>query len=57
MRNSGSFYLTPKQSVKSDEPWYTSFPVGKNTIGNFMKEIISGTQLENSGKKLTNHSE
>ena len=56
MRNSGRFYLTPKQSVKSDVPWYTCTPVGKNTIGKFMKEIISGTPLENSGKKLTNHS-
>ena len=55
LKTSGRFYLTPKQSFSQDS-WYTSSPVERNTIGKFMKEIISGTPLEKSGKKLTNHS-
>ena len=33
LKNSGRFYLTPKQNVlPNDEIWYTKNPMGKNTI-------------------------
>ena len=57
MKNSGRFYLTPKQNVvQTDEIWCTKNVKGKNTISNIMKALIAGTPLENCGKKLTNRS-
>ena len=56
LKNSGRFYLTPKQNVlQTDEMWYTKNPMGKNTISNIMKALIAGTPLENCEKKI-NHS-
>ena len=56
LKNSGRFYLTPKQSVlQTNKIWYIKNPMGKSTISNIMKALIAGTPLENSGEKLTNH--
>ncbi|XP_066935958.1 zinc finger MYM-type protein 3-like [Clytia hemisphaerica] len=57
LQNTGRFYLSPKSvySKDVDEPWFKSVAVGKNKIATFMKEIISGTNIE-KGKKITNHS-
>ena len=52
LKNSGRFYLMPKQNVlQTDKIWYTKNPMGKNTISNIMKALIAGTPLENCGKK------
>ena len=56
LRNSGRFYLTPKRNFEHDNIWYTCNPIGKNKIGSFMKDFIANTDVENSGKRLTNHS-
>ena len=56
LKNSGRFYLTPKQNFfQTDKIWYTKNPIGKNTFSN-TKALIAGTLLENCRKKLTNHS-
>ena len=54
IRNSGRFYLTPKPEPK-DDVWYTSVPVGKKRVNNFMESIVSETGIV-SAKKVTNHS-
>ena len=58
LKRKGRFYLKPvidgTHPFRND--WYGVLPVGKNTISNFMKEMISGTSVVDSGKKLSNHS-
>jgi hypothetical protein len=59
MRNAGRFYLTPRRPVDdylACSEWYLRNPMGKNKISSIMKELISGTDVELSRKKLTNHS-
>ena len=57
LRTTGRFYLTPKHDcLLSAHIWYKVTPVGKNKIGNFMKEMICGTEVEKNGKKITNYS-
>lgn len=56
LARTGRFYLKPKVKYNSEEPWFTVNYLGKNKIGTLMKQIITGTELEESGKKLTNRS-
>ena len=57
LRNTGRFYLTPLPNYSTDHNvWYKRTPIGKNCIGLIMKSLISGTDVENAGKRLTNHS-
>jgi len=51
LKASGRFYLTPKENIKNTlEEWYKVVPVGKNKLAKFIKLIIQGTNLEESGK-------
>ena len=45
----------PKQAIQTtdDNCWYCNVPVGKNTIGNFMKDISRAADMS---KQHTNHS-
>ena len=52
LRNTGRFYLTPRPD-KSFMEWYVHNPMGKNTIGKIMKNLVAGTQLETSRKQAT----
>ena len=56
LRNSGRFYLTPKKNYAFSNEWYLIYPMGKNTISGIMRNIIAGTEIENTRKKITNHS-
>jgi len=45
LKASGRFYLTPKENIKNTlEEWY------KVVLAKFIKLIIQGTNLEESGK-------
>ena len=57
MKTSGPLYLNPLRSFQADrEIWYTTTPVGVNTINNYMKSMANAAGLDATGKKLTNHS-
>uniref|UniRef100_A0A1X7V736 Tyr recombinase domain-containing protein n=1 Tax=Amphimedon queenslandica TaxID=400682 RepID=A0A1X7V736_AMPQE len=47
------FYCKPSPVASEDKPWYYPVPVGKNTLGNMVKDMATEAGL--SGKK-TNHS-
>ena len=56
MKDNGSLYLTPLRNFKDKDVWYSITPVGVNTINTFMKTIAQKGNLDNCGKRLTNHS-
>lgn len=57
LKHSGPFYLSIKNNRRAnDDIWYKVLPMGVNKINSMMKEIISGTSLESSDKKFSNHS-
>lgn len=57
LQNTGPFYLSIKNNRKVDDQiWYKVQPMGINKINSMMKELISGTCLENRDKKFSNHS-
>jgi len=41
------FYLRPLQKVPSDplQPWFTDTPMGKNTLGNMMKQMCQKAKV------------
>ena len=48
------FYLQPVSNVKRcDQPWYTTTPVGKNTLARMVKDICADGGL---GGSKSNHS-
>ena len=56
MITSGPLYLNPLHSFQAKrEVWYSSTPVGVNTINNYMKSMANAAGLDATGK-LTNHS-
>ena len=55
IRGNGPLFLTCVKNPKS-YAWYKKTPMGINKINNMMKSIVEGTPLQDSGKKLTNHS-
>ena len=55
-KDANSFYckiVNKKDFSKSDDIWYTTAPVGRNTLGNFMKVISKKLNLSHD---YTNHS-
>ena len=57
MQECGPFYLSIKNNRrKGDDIWYKAQPMGVNKINSMMKDIISGTSLESSDKRFSNHS-
>ena len=50
-----NFYLTPLSAVPSNSqiPWFTSVPVGRNSLGKMVKEMCSDLGI---GGNKTNHS-
>ena len=57
MQYQGPFYLTPLlKATPNDNIWYKRMKLGVNSIDKMMKFLIADTPLEESGKKLTNHS-
>ena len=55
IRGNGPFYLICVKNATS-YAWQKETPVEINKINNMMKSIVEGTPLQDSGKKLTNHS-
>ena len=57
-KDKGRFYLYPIMdgSHHFSGVWYTLNPLGKTKIASFLKDIIAGTSVAQSGKKLSNHS-
>ena len=57
-RDNGPFYLSIMNKVSStpESPWFKKMPMGVNTINNIMKNMVKNSPLNNSTKKLTNHS-
>ena len=56
-KTSGPLYLTPIRTFSHKEDvWYTTMPVGINTINTYMQAIAKAGGLEQRGKRLTNHS-
>ena len=52
LKNSGRFYLTPKQNVlQTAEIWYTKNSLGKNTVSKIMKALISSNSLRKLWEK------
>ena len=57
MQECGPFYLSIKNNRRQgDDIWYKAQPMGVNKINSMMKDIISGTSLESSDKRFSNHS-
>ena len=57
MRTTGRFYLQPKmRKTIHDDVWYTRNPIGKNSISVIKKELVSGTDVKMSRKRLKNYS-
>ena len=56
-KTSGPLYLTPIRNFSHKrDVWYTTMLVGINTINTFMQAIAKAGGLEQTGKRLTNHS-
>jgi len=57
MKAFGPLYLTPLRNFQADrDVWFSSTPVGVNTIDTYMKTMANAAGLHTTGKKLTNHS-
>ena len=56
LRNTGKFYLQPINNPVT-EVWFKILPMGKNNIGDLMKEIKLNSPLKDLclDKRLTNH--
>ena len=51
------FYLAVNYRRKpSDEVWYLDRPLGKNEIGKFLKNAFASAKLDETKKKVSNHS-
>ena len=51
------FYLAVNHRRKpSDEVWYLDRPLGKNEIGKFLKNAFASAKLDETNKKVSNHS-
>lgn len=49
-----TFYVKPRSVIADSEyVWFTAYPIGKNTLSNFVKDMCK--EAETNGKK-TNHS-
>ena len=55
MEKSGTFHLQPIANP-STNIWFKKTPMGINSINSMMKDLISGSHLQNSEKHQTNHS-
>ena len=56
LRSSGALYLSIIHKPISNSFWYKNVPMGQHTINSIMKRMIINSPLQNSDKKLTNHS-
>ena len=56
LRSSGALYLSIIHKPISNSLWYKNVPMGQHTINSIMKRMIINSPLQNSDKKLTNHS-
>ena len=51
------FYLTINDRRKpNDNVWYLDRPLGKNEIGKFLKDAFAAAKLDDTNKKVSNHS-
>ena len=51
------FYLTINHRRKpNDNVWYLDRPLGKNEIGKFLKDAFAAAKLDDTNKKVSNHS-
>ena len=50
------FYMKPRQSLpdSASDPWYTNVPIGHNTLGGLLKQILTLGNIDPSNK--SNHS-
>ena len=55
LKMSGPLYLAVKYKPKT-KVWYKAQKMGTNRLGEIMKRIVRGTAVEQTGKRLTNHS-
>ena len=57
LKKTGRFYLgIDWKKTVDDDVCYTDQPMGKNKLGKIMKELVAGTGIDMSGKKIANHS-
>ena len=55
LKMSGPLYLAVKYKPQT-KVWYKAQTMGTNRLGEIMKRIVRGTAVEQTGKRLTNHS-
>ena len=55
LKNTGPLYLRPLDKPHEDV-WYSSQPVGVNTIDTYMKKIAKLGNVDFTNKKFTTHS-
>ena len=55
MKNSGPLYFAVIPKPKTDI-WHKAQKMGINRIGDMMTRIVRGSEVELTGKRLTNHS-
>ena len=55
LKKTGPLYLRPLEKFRQDV-WYSSQPVGVNTIDTYMKKMATLGNLDSTNKKFTNHS-
>ena len=53
--DNGPFYLHPSRSKKNDD-WYSSMPVGHNTLSGFLPEMFKAAKIDTTGRHITGHS-
>jgi len=56
LKSSGPLYLAVIDKPKSPSVWYKTNRLGVHSLNNMMKDIVSGTSIASTEKKLTNHS-
>ena len=57
LQHSGTLYLRPPKKISPmSATWFSSQPVGVNTINGYMKEIAKCAGLNATNKRFTNHS-
>jgi hypothetical protein len=47
-------FLVPKNIKKGDDVWFLKKPVGKNSLGSTMKQVVECVSIETKGRVITN---
>ena len=46
----------PRKKMKSSGPWFNKTPLGKNSVGTFVRTMVGFAGINTSNRKITNSS-